>query len=186
MLTTQYWHGNAVALVPSLATGHTPTESALRVGTPRLASMPPLLAVAILTVYIVLGMLYESYSHPITNALPAAGVGALIRLWARHYDLAVNAIIGIGKKNAIMTIAFALAAQCGESNSARRDPRRIPLAHPSDQVAHPSDQDAHPSDQDDDLLGLAACRLHWGEALGRSCASPWTSPSWAGFWSRSG
>jgi multidrug efflux pump subunit AcrB len=84
-----------------------------------LSSMPLLLAAAILVVYIVLGMLYESYIHPITilSALPAAGVGALIMLWACHYDLDVIAIIGIVlligivKKNAIMMIDFALSAQ---------------------------------------------------------------------------
>jgi hydrophobe/amphiphile efflux-1 (HAE1) family protein len=84
-----------------------------------LTSMPLLLAAAILVVYIVLGMLYESYIHPITilSALPAAGVGALILLWACHYDLSVIAIIGIVlligivKKNAIMMIDFALSAQ---------------------------------------------------------------------------
>jgi hydrophobe/amphiphile efflux-1 (HAE1) family protein len=86
-----------------------------------LASMPLLLAAAILVVYIVLGMLYESYIHPITilSALPAAGVGALIMLWVCHYDLSVIAIIGIVlligivKKNAIMMIDFALSAQRG-------------------------------------------------------------------------
>jgi len=84
-----------------------------------LSSMPLLLAAAILVVYIVLGMLYESYIHPVTilSALPAAGVGALIMLWACHYDLSVIAIIGIVlligivKKNAIMMIDFALSAQ---------------------------------------------------------------------------
>jgi multidrug efflux pump len=78
-----------------------------------------LLAAAILVVYIVLGMLYESYIHPITilSALPAAGVGALIMLWGCRYDLSVIAIIGIVlligivKKNAIMMIDFALSAQ---------------------------------------------------------------------------
>jgi multidrug efflux pump subunit AcrB len=92
-----------------------------------LASMPLLLAAAILVVYIVLGMLYESYIHPITilSALPAAGVGALIMLWACHYDLSVIAIIGIVlligivKKNAIMMIDFALSAQRTEGKSAQ-------------------------------------------------------------------
>ena len=95
-----------------------------------LTSMPLLLAAAILVVYIVLGMLYESYIHPITilSALPAAGVGALIMLWACHYDLSVIAIIGIVllvgivKKNAIMMIDFALSAQRkrGQEPAARR------------------------------------------------------------------
>jgi hydrophobe/amphiphile efflux-1 (HAE1) family protein len=92
-----------------------------------LMSMPLLLAAAILVVYIVLGVLYESYIHPITilSALPAAGVGALIMLWACHYDLSVIAIIGIVlligivKKNAIMMIDFALSAQ----RSAGKSPR---------------------------------------------------------------
>jgi hydrophobe/amphiphile efflux-1 (HAE1) family protein len=92
-----------------------------------LTSMPLLLAAAILVVYIVLGMLYESYIHPVTilSALPAAGVGALIVLWACNYDLSVIAIIGIVlligivKKNAIMMIDFALSAQRNEGKSAR-------------------------------------------------------------------
>jgi hydrophobe/amphiphile efflux-1 (HAE1) family protein len=92
-----------------------------------LSSMPLLLAAAILVVYIVLGMLYESYIHPITilSALPAAGVGALIMLWVCHYDLSVVAIIGIVlligivKKNAIMMIDFALSAQRSEGKAPR-------------------------------------------------------------------
>ena len=92
-----------------------------------LKTMPLLLAAAILVVYIVLGVLYESYIHPITilSALPAAGVGALIMLWGCHYDLSVIAIIGIVlligivKKNAIMMIDFALSAQRSEGKSPR-------------------------------------------------------------------
>jgi hydrophobe/amphiphile efflux-1 (HAE1) family protein len=90
-----------------------------------LSSMPLLVAAAILVVYIVLGILYESYIHPITilSALPAAGVGALILLMLLHYDLSVIAIvgiillIGIVKKNAIMMIDFALHAQRVEGKS---------------------------------------------------------------------
>src|SRR5713226_7131723 len=84
-----------------------------------LSSMPLLVAAAILVVYIVLGVLYESYIHPITilSALPSAGVGALLALMLMHYDLSVIAIvgvillIGIVKKNAIMMIDFALQAE---------------------------------------------------------------------------
>jgi multidrug efflux pump subunit AcrB len=84
-----------------------------------LSSMPLLVAAAILVVYIVLGILYESYIHPITilSALPSAGVGTLIMLMLVHYDLTVIAIIGmilligIVKKNAIMMIDFALQAE---------------------------------------------------------------------------
>ena len=74
---------------------------------------------AILTVYIVLGILYESLIHPVTilSTLPAAGVGALLALWFTNTDLSVIAqialvlLIGIVKKNAIMMIDFALVAQ---------------------------------------------------------------------------
>ncbi len=84
-----------------------------------LSSTPLLIAAAILVVYIVLGVLYESYIHPITilSALPSAGVGALIWLMLFGYDLSVIAIvgvvllIGIVKKNAIMMIDFALEAE---------------------------------------------------------------------------
>ncbi|WP_159731342.1 multidrug efflux RND transporter permease subunit [Methylosinus sp. Ce-a6] len=84
-----------------------------------LASTPRLVLAAVLVVYIVLGMLYESYIHPITilSALPSAGVGALIMLMLFHYDLSIIALIGIilligiVKKNAIMMIDFALEAE---------------------------------------------------------------------------
>ena len=92
-----------------------------------LSSMPLLVAAAILVVYIVLGILYESYIHPITilSALPSAGVGALVMLMLCHYDLSVIAIIGvilligIVKKNAIMMIDFALQAERLEGKSPR-------------------------------------------------------------------
>src|SRR5271169_2108620 len=92
-----------------------------------LSSMPLLVAAAILVVYIVLGVLYESYIHPITilSALPSAGVGALLLLMLLHYELSVIAIvgiillIGIVKKNAIMMIDFALQAERLEGKSPR-------------------------------------------------------------------
>ncbi len=78
-----------------------------------------LLLGAIITVYIVLGILYESLIHPVTilSTLPAAGVGALLALWFTNTELSVIAqialvlLIGIVKKNAIMMIDFALVAQ---------------------------------------------------------------------------
>ena len=90
-----------------------------------LTSTPLLVAAAILVVYIVLGILYESYIHPITilSALPSAGVGALLALRLLHYDLSVIALIGvilligIVKKNAIMMIDFALQAERLEGKS---------------------------------------------------------------------
>jgi HAE1 family hydrophobic/amphiphilic exporter-1 len=78
-----------------------------------------LLLIAILVVYIVLGILYESYIHPITilSGLPSAGFGALVTLFIFHMDLNIYAfvglimLIGIVKKNAIMQIDFALDAE---------------------------------------------------------------------------
>ncbi|WP_126971922.1 efflux RND transporter permease subunit [Xanthomonas sp. BRIP62411] len=82
-------------------------------------SMGVLLLAAVLTVYIVLGMLYESLIHPVTilSTLPAAGVGALLALFLTNTELSVISmialvlLIGIVKKNAIMMIDFALVAQ---------------------------------------------------------------------------
>jgi multidrug efflux pump len=84
-----------------------------------LASEPTLILAALITVYIVLGVLYESYIHPITilSTLPSAGVGALLALIVCHSDFNVIALIGIVlligivKKNAIMMIDFALEAE---------------------------------------------------------------------------
>ena len=81
-----------------------------------LSSTPLLVLAAILVIYVVLGMLYESFIHPITilSALPSAGVGALLMLMLFGYDLSLIAfigiilLIGIVKKNAIMMIDFAL------------------------------------------------------------------------------
>ena len=87
-----------------------------------LSSEPWLIVAAIVTVYIVLGVLYESYIHPITilSTLPSAGVGALLALLITGKDLDVVALIGIilligiVKKNAIMMIDFALEAERDE------------------------------------------------------------------------
>jgi multidrug efflux pump len=87
-----------------------------------LANEPILIAAALITVYIVLGILYESYIHPLTilSALPSAGVGALLALIVLGQDFSVIALIGIVlligivKKNAIMMIDFALAAERSE------------------------------------------------------------------------
>ena len=92
-----------------------------------LSNEPLLIAAALAAVYIVLGILYESYIHPITilSTLPSAGVGALLALLIRHTDLSIIAmigiilLIGIVKKNAIMMIDFALAAERNEHKSSR-------------------------------------------------------------------
>jgi multidrug efflux pump len=92
-----------------------------------LATEPLLIVTAILAVYIVLGILYESFIHPITilSTLPSAGVGAVLALMIFRTDLSVIALIGIVlligivKKNAILMIDFALAAERNEGKSSR-------------------------------------------------------------------
>jgi multidrug efflux pump len=84
-----------------------------------LSNMPLLILAALVTVYIVLGVLYESFIHPVTilSTLPSAGVGAFLALILFHQDLSVVAIIGlvlligIVKKNGIMMVDFALEAE---------------------------------------------------------------------------
>ena len=84
-----------------------------------LASQPYLIAAALITVYIILGILYESYILPLTilSTLPSAGVGALLMLMLVKYDLSVIALIGvilligIVKKNGIMMVDFAISAE---------------------------------------------------------------------------
>ena len=91
-----------------------------------LSNEPLLILAALITVYIVLGVLYESYIHPITiiSSLPSAGVGALLALMITRTEFSVIALIGIilligiVQKNAIMMIDFALQAERGEGKSA--------------------------------------------------------------------
>ena len=105
-----------------------------------------LILAAIVTVYIVLGVLYESFVHPVTilSTLPSAGIGALLALILAGDDLTVIAIIGIMlligivKKNAIMMIDFALDAERNEGKSAARgDLPGLAAALPAD----PDDDD---------------------------------------------
>ena len=92
-----------------------------------LGTEPFLILAALIAVYIVLGMLYESYIHPITilSTLPSAGVGAVLALLIFKTDLSIMAVIGvllligIVKKNAIMMVDFALAAERTEGKSSR-------------------------------------------------------------------
>jgi hydrophobe/amphiphile efflux-1 (HAE1) family protein len=94
-------------------------QGSARVFETSLATQPYLIAAAIVAVYIVLGVLYESFIHPITilSTLPSAGVGAFLALILLHYDFSLIALIGvillvgIVKKNAIMMIDFALVAE---------------------------------------------------------------------------
>jgi multidrug efflux pump len=92
-----------------------------------LANQPFLIAAALLAVYVVLGVLYESYVHPITilSTLPSAGVGAVLALIATSTEFSLIALIGlilligIVKKNAIMMIDFALDAERSRGLSSR-------------------------------------------------------------------
>jgi multidrug efflux pump len=102
-------------------------QGTARVFQESLKNQPFLIATALLAVYIVLGVLYESYIHPITilSTLPSAGVGAVLALMLCHTEFSIMALIGvilligIVKKNAIMMIDFALAAERGEGLSSR-------------------------------------------------------------------
>lgn len=111
-----------VGLPPSIIGSFQGTAEAFQKS---LVNTPLLILAAIITVYIVLGILYESFVHPITilSTLPSAGVGALMALLWTNIDLNVIALIGIilligiVKKNAIMMIDFALDAQRTEGLS---------------------------------------------------------------------
>ena len=111
-----------IHLPPSIHTSFQGTAAAFRNS---LSSEPWLILAAIITVYIVLGVLYESYIHPITilSTLPSAGVGAILALLITGHDLDVVGLIGIilligiVKKNAIMMIDFALEAEREEKKA---------------------------------------------------------------------
>jgi multidrug efflux pump len=111
-----------ISLPPSIQLAFQGTARAFQAS---LANEGWLILAAIVTVYIVLGVLYESYIHPITilSTLPSAGVGAILALTLFHMDLSVMALIGIilligiVKKNAIMMIDFALEAERKEGKS---------------------------------------------------------------------
>jgi len=118
--------GDAVAAIEdaTAAIGKPPTMLATFQGNAQafqdsLRSEPYLILAAIITVYIILGVLYESYIHPLTilSTLPSAGMGALLMLMIFHLDLSVIALvgilllIGIVKKNGIMMVDFAIQAE---------------------------------------------------------------------------
>ena len=113
---------NKIGLPSSISATFQGTAQAFQAS---LSNQPILILTALLAVYIVLGMLYESYIHPITilSTLPSAGVGALLALLLWRMDLSVMAmigiilLIGIVKKNAIMMIDFALDAERKEGKS---------------------------------------------------------------------
>jgi HAE1 family hydrophobic/amphiphilic exporter-1 len=117
--------GNAVVAVEKLARATLPAtistsfQGAAQAFQSSMKGLGILLVMAILVIYIILGILYESLIHPLTilSGLPAAGLGALLTLLIFHHDLTLYAfvgvimLIGIVEKNAIMMIDFALEAQ---------------------------------------------------------------------------
>ncbi|MBS9478061.1 efflux RND transporter permease subunit [Ancylobacter sp. VKM B-3255] len=92
-----------------------------------LASEPMLVLAALVVIYVILGVLYESYVHPITilSTLPSAGLGALVMLWLFGFDFSIIALIGIilligiVKKNGIMIVDFAIARERAGGMTAR-------------------------------------------------------------------
>ncbi len=104
--------GMPTAIIPTFQGNAQAFQTSLR-------SEPALIAAALIVVYIILGVLYESFIHPLTilSTLPSAGIGALLALRLGHMDLSVIGIIGIilligiVKKNGIMLVDFAIAAE---------------------------------------------------------------------------
>ena len=144
-------------------------------------AQPLLLLAALIAVYIVLGVLYESLAHPLTiiSTLPSAGLGALLALQISGTELSVIAfigiilLIGIVKKNGIMMVDFALDGERRlRAVAAARDSRSVPRAIPADP---------------DDDAGRHAGRAAAGDrhrSRAPNCAGRSASPSSAGFWCR--
>jgi multidrug efflux pump len=113
-----------IGLPSTVRTGFAGTAQAYQ---DTLSSQPLLIAAALISVYLVLGILYESYVHPVTilSTLPSAGVGALLALMLTRTDLTVIAIIGIilliglVKKNGILMVDFAISAERNEGKNSR-------------------------------------------------------------------
>ena len=108
------------------ATIHGSFEGTAKVFQQSLSSEPLLVLAALVAIYLVLGILYESYVHPLTvlSTLPSAGIGAVIALIVFHSEFSIIALIGvilligIVKKNAILMIDFAIEAEVGRGLSA--------------------------------------------------------------------
>ena len=145
-------------------------------------TLPLLLLVTILVIYMVLAILYEHYGHPITilTALPFAGFGALLMLMLFGMELNVFSFVGIillvglVKKNGIMMVDFALQLQ------------REKGLPPAEAIVEACDHPFPPDHDDDDGGDLrdAAARA-WAPAPARRCASRWASRWSAGSCSRS-
>ena len=131
---------DALARIGMPATVHGSFQGTAQAFQASLANQPSLILAALVTIYIVLGMLYESFIHPLTilSTLPSAGVGALLALmlFTDRFQLialiGVILLIGIVKKNAIMMIDFALEPSADGHAFARGDLRGLPAALPPD------------------------------------------------------
>ncbi|MDT8872023.1 efflux RND transporter permease subunit [Komagataeibacter rhaeticus] len=139
------------------------------------ASDEPLLIVAALgAVYLVLGILYESYVHPLTilSTLPSAGVGALLALYlfGQEFDLialiGLILLIGIVKKNAIMLVDFAITEERTHNRPAQDAIHTACLLR------------FRPIMMTTLAAAMGRCRLSWVTAMARNCAARWASRSW--------
>ena len=180
-LGTAIDHVNEVARQVLPATVTTSFQGSAKVFQASLSNLSLLFFIAIGVVYIVLGMLYESYIHPITilSGLPSAALGGLLTLWLFGNELNIYSfvglilLIGLVMKNAIMQIDFALEAERQhEQDAGRSDLRRLhrPL----------------PSDHDDDgwRRCSARCRSRSDSAPAARRGGRWASPWSAAWWSR--
>ncbi len=147
-----------------------------------MSNLTLLLVLAIGVVYIVLGMLYESYIHPLTilSGLPSAGLGALVTLWLFGNELNIYSfvglimLIGIVKKNAIMQIDFALDAGAPAGQVAGRgDLRGLHHPLPPDHDDHDGGAPRRAADRASATAPAArrAGRSAWPSSAGWSCRS---------------
>ncbi|MGY2808490.1 multidrug efflux pump subunit AcrB [Bradyrhizobium sp. USDA 4506] len=126
---------NAVADLGAPATLSSSFQGTAQAFQQSLSSVPLLILAALVVVYLILGVLYESYIHPLTilSTLPSAGVGALAILMAFGFDFSLIALIGIilligiVKKNGIMMVDFAIAAEREEHLSPRESIRKAAI-----------------------------------------------------------
>jgi multidrug efflux pump len=127
--------GQAEAQIGLPATVHGGFQGTAKVFQDSLASEPILILAALVAIYLVLGILYESYIHPLTvlSTLPSAGIGAVIALILFHIEFSIISLIGvilligIVKKNAILMIDFAIAAERDEGLTPHDAIRRAAL-----------------------------------------------------------
>ena len=178
--------GDAVARVEQLARETLPsTVSGSFQGTAQafqesLRGLGWVLALAIFVIYVVLGILYESFIHPLTilSGLPSAGFGALLTLLLFKQDLNIYAfvgvimLVGLVKKNGIMMIDFAIEASRDRNlERRRRDPRSVHGAVPADHDDDDGGVDGHLADRArlGSRRGSAGVRSVWRSSAVCSC-----------------